>query len=416
VPVTQMPKTHRSSRHRAAVTAGRVLWPLGLAAAGWLGVNLALKVMTWVLTMPPVYGAFLVLYSWKTWALVFIAVALGLSRRPLLRPPGRARSLRLPWTLIPLSLPILGFVGFLIFFNDSPRLLPFDENPYGFRPSYPGDMLETFPGNGPDMPAFEVRTNAMGYRDAPWTEESLADRRVAVIVGDSFVEGHGVPQEDILARRLEGLLDAEGGAPPWRVVSVAIAPSGLRYACDALEVFVDRLDPEIVIMGYLIHGDRLPMDVVDIKGAFPRPVVMALKLFGVLEDIHRTSKYYHEYGIGDRVANDRAALGARFSRLVEGLRARGVPLVVMEYYEPEPMFDEHRGTPGVHFVGWDDVIAASRPTDDPLEIDGGAQHWYADPTLAFAGDGHPTQRANGHISRAIATRMRAALTAQKEIE
>lgn len=414
-----MAETTPSTRQpgRVARTVGRVLWPLGAAGAAWLGTNLLLKLIVWIGTMPFVYGAFLVLYSWKTWALVFLGVGLGLSRGPLLRAPGRgAGATRMPWVLLPAALPLAGFVAFMIFFNDSPRLLPFDENPYGFRPSYPGDMVETFPGNGPDMPAFEVRTNAMGYRDLPWTEESLSGHRVAVIVGDSFVEGHGVPQEDILARRLERLLAADGDAPPWRVVSVAIAPSGLRYACDALEVFVERLDPEIMVMGYLIHGDRLPMDVVDIKGAFTRPMVMALKLFGVLEDIHRTSKYYHEYRVGERVAADRVALGARFGRLVEGLRSRDVPLVVMEYYEAEPMFDPYRGAPGVDFVGWEDVVAGSRATDDPLEIEGGIERWYQDPSLAFAGDGHPTQRANRHISHAIVARMRGALAAREENE
>ena len=400
--------------HRMMILAGRLLWPLGLAVAAWLGVNVILKLMTCVLTMPFVYGAFLVLYSWKTWAFVFVLVALGLSRRPLLRAPGRSGAMRIPWILIPLNLPALGFVAFMIFFSDSPRLLPFDRNAYGFRTSYPGDMVETFPGNGPEMPAFEVTTNSEGYRDDPWTVEELRARRVAVIVGDSFVEGHGVPQEDILARRLERLLAEDAGAPPWRVVSIAIAPSGLRYACDALEVFVELLDPEIVVMGYLIHGDRLPMDVVDIKTAFPRPVVMALKLFGVLEDLHRTSKYYHEYGIGDRVANDRSDLGARFSSLVQQLRARRIPLVVMEYYEPEPMFDAHRGSAGLRFVDWDDVVTASAGTDDPLDIEGGAQRWYADSTLAFVDDGHPTQRANEHISLAIVAAMREILGAPEE--
>jgi hypothetical protein len=62
------------------------------------------------------------------------------------------------------------------------------------------------------------------------------------------------------------------------------------------------------------------------------------------------------------------------------------------------------------------VIAASRATDDPLEIEGGAQRWYADPTLAFVGDGHPTQRANRHISLAVAARIRAVLEAREANE
>lgn len=404
--MAEAPHTTANSKLGIARVVGQILWPFGVAAAAWLGVNLILKVTTWVLTMPFVYGAFLVLYSWKTWGLVFLVVGMGLSRRPLLDGPGRgARALRLPWILLPACLPVLGFIAFSIFFSDSPRLLPFDLNRYGFRPSYPGNMVETFPGNGPAMPAFEVRTNHMGYRDDPWTEEELSRRRVVVIVGDSFVEGHGVQQDAILARRLERLLNQDGSRPLWRVVSVAIAPSGLRYYCDALDTFAKRLRPEVVVMGYLIHGDRLPMDVVDIKKALPRPMVLALKLFGVLEDIHRTSKYYHQYGIGDRLANDSAALGDRFSRLVEGLSARGVGLVVMEYFKPDPMFDPHRDADGLAFVGWDDVVTASRSTDDPLYIEGDAQGWHQDPTLAFVGDGHPTDRANAHISRAIATRI-----------
>ncbi len=395
-----------NSKHGAAKIAGRLLWPLGVAVVAWLGVNLVLKVATWILTMPFVYGAFLVLYSWKTWALVFLVIAMWPSRRALLEGSGWGMgALRLPWILLPACLPVIGFVAFTINFSDSPRLLPFDLNAYGFRPSYPGDMVETFPGNGPDMPDFEVRTNELGYRDEPWTKEDLAHRRVAVIVGDSFVEGHGVQQDDIMARRLEVLLNQDHAQPSWRVVSVAIAPSGLRYYCDALETFAEQLEPEIVIMGYLIHGDRLPMDVVDIKTALPRPMVLALKLFGVIEDIHKTGKYYHQFGVGERFANDRKALGERFSQLMESLAARDLGLVVMEYFEPEPMFDPHRGADGIAFVGWDDVVRASRSTDDPLDLGDDALAWHQDPTLAFVGDGHPTDRANAHISRAIAMKI-----------
>ncbi|MFH1529487.1 MAG: hypothetical protein ABIK09_02000 [Pseudomonadota bacterium] len=406
--MSETPHPATRTKRGLAETVGRMLWPPGVALASWLGVNLALKLVTWILLMPFVYGAFLVLYSWKTWALVFLGVALGLSRRPLLAGRGRGtRMLRLPWGLLPACLPLVAFIAFSFAMDGGPQLRPFDLNPYGFRPSYPGGMVGTFPGNGPDMPDFEVRTNPMGYRDDPWTEEDLAGRRVAVIVGDSFVEGYGVRQEDILARRLERILNRDHSQPPWRVVSVAIAPSGIRYYCDALETFAARLHPEIVVMGYLIHGDRLPLDVVDIKTALPRPMVVALKLFGVTEDLHRTSKTYHQYGIGEHLADDRADLGERFSHLVEQLQTWGIPLVVMEYFEVDPIFDPHRETDGVVFVGWDDVAAASRGTDDPLEIEGGPQKWHLDPTLSFVGDGHPTDRANGHISRVIADRIRA---------
>lgn len=87
--------------------------------------------------------------------------------------------------------------------------------------------------------------NELGYRDA--STSRLRDKRLVVVLGDSFTAGHGVNDyRDRFTNQLEALLGKE-----WAVANVARLGWQTRDQSMGLSTF--PLDPEFVVISYYLN-------------------------------------------------------------------------------------------------------------------------------------------------------------------
>jgi hypothetical protein len=90
----------------------------------------------------------------------------------------------------------------------------------------------------------DLATNALGFRDVPHGKKATGVTRVAVL-GDSFVFGSGVKQDEPLTRRLAALL-----GPSFEVVNLGVAGYGTDQALLTLRRWGPRLSPDVVLAGF----------------------------------------------------------------------------------------------------------------------------------------------------------------------
>jgi hypothetical protein len=90
----------------------------------------------------------------------------------------------------------------------------------------------------------DLRTNALGFRDVAHGEKAAGVTRIAVL-GDSFVFGSGVKQDETLTRRLAARL-----GPSFEVINLGVPGYGTDQALLTLGRFGPRLHPDIVLAGF----------------------------------------------------------------------------------------------------------------------------------------------------------------------
>jgi hypothetical protein len=106
-------------------------------------------------------------------------------------------------------------------------------------------LRENVSGVASDEPwQVDLATNALGFRDADHGEKAAGVTRVAVL-GDSFVFGSGVKQDEPVTRRLTALL-----GPSFEVINLGVPGYGTDQALLALRRWGPRLSPDIVLAGF----------------------------------------------------------------------------------------------------------------------------------------------------------------------
>lgn len=90
----------------------------------------------------------------------------------------------------------------------------------------------------------DVRTNALGFRDDEHAEKVSGIIRVAVL-GDSFVFGSGVRQDETLTHQLAARL-----GPSFEVVNLGVPGYGTDQALLTLRRWGPRLSPDVVLTGF----------------------------------------------------------------------------------------------------------------------------------------------------------------------
>jgi hypothetical protein len=90
----------------------------------------------------------------------------------------------------------------------------------------------------------DLATNALGFRDFNHPEKALGVTRVAVL-GDSFVFGSGVKQDEPVTRRLAALL-----GPAFEVINLGVPGYGTDQALLTLRRWGRRLSPDVVLLGF----------------------------------------------------------------------------------------------------------------------------------------------------------------------
>jgi lysophospholipase L1-like esterase len=105
----------------------------------------------------------------------------------------------------------------------------------------------------------DLKTNALGFRDEEHGPKAPGVTRVAVL-GDSFVFGSGVGQDETLTRRLAALL-----GPGYDVVNLGVPGYGTDQALLTLRRFGPRLSPDVVLAGFF-WNDVMENDSAEIYG------------------------------------------------------------------------------------------------------------------------------------------------------
>ncbi|HSB62555.1 MAG TPA: SGNH/GDSL hydrolase family protein [Thermoanaerobaculia bacterium] len=90
----------------------------------------------------------------------------------------------------------------------------------------------------------DLATNSLGFRDFNHPEKAAGVTRVAVL-GDSFVFGSGVKQDEPVTRRLAALL-----GPSFEVINLGVPGYGTDQALLTLRRWGRRLSPDVVLLGF----------------------------------------------------------------------------------------------------------------------------------------------------------------------
>ena len=269
---------------------------------------------------------------------------------------------------------------------------------YGFVPAYTSDSPITFDGPGQSVPGYEVVTNDLGMRDRAWDEVPEGHRR-GIVIGDSFVLGHGVESTGMLDRFMEQAL-SEATGDPWEVFNLAQVPAGLWYYVEAVQAMASDIGPEFVVLSVL-HFDLQAFELRQLGFRGTPRLDRAWRAFGVDRLVMRHGARTSGLRASTRLGRGAAQRSAdRLADLIEHSRQHGYTLVVWQPQTPVAEFDPYRSGDVPHFVDWTDVV---RHTD---WIPHGREHpgaeWADDPTLGIEGDGHPTARANALIAETLA--------------
>ena len=116
---------------------------------------------------------------------------------------------------------------------------------------------------------YTVRYNSFGRRDVEWPPATLADPRNIVFVGDSFVFGNSVDDEDSVPTLLEGWLARRGdprevfnfgrggtGPPTYKLLLEDALASGIRAGTVVVGVFVGNDFYPSTLWGPVIELER----------------------------------------------------------------------------------------------------------------------------------------------------------------
>jgi len=120
--------------------------------------------------------------------------------------------------------------------------------------------------------------NSFGYRDNEWTKNNLENKTKVIVVGDSFVAGHGIEN---IADRFSGVL-AQNLGPAYAVITVAGNGWGTRTELMQLKNYPHKAD--IVIWSYFPNDIEEAASRLNQGFKFPTPAA------GIVKNI--TSKSY----------------------------------------------------------------------------------------------------------------------------
>jgi putative peptidoglycan lipid II flippase len=101
---------------------------------------------------------------------------------------------------------------------------------------------------------YVFHANSLGLRGSERPFAKQASTRRVVVLGDSFVAGYGVADDDVFTARLEHLLN-DGGPPPTEVINVGRTGSSTIRELDLYTMVGRRFQPDVVVLAYFLGND-----------------------------------------------------------------------------------------------------------------------------------------------------------------
>lgn len=101
---------------------------------------------------------------------------------------------------------------------------------------------------------YTFTANSLGLRGPERSFAKPAGTRRIAVIGDSFVVGYGVADNDVLTAQLENLLTV-AGQPPTQVLNVGRTGTSTIREYDLHRLIARRFDPDIVVLAYFLGND-----------------------------------------------------------------------------------------------------------------------------------------------------------------
>ena len=132
---------------------------------------------------------------------------------------------------------------------------PHPKNMYVANKDIGYSLAPGFKGNY-KTPEFKINIsiNSEGLRDHEYKEKKKNEYRVLVL-GDSFVFGWGVEQENTFVKELERILNKEKGDKDYEVINVGILGYGTEQELKYLREKGMKYNPDLVLLGFYIGND-----------------------------------------------------------------------------------------------------------------------------------------------------------------
>ena len=161
------------------------------------------------------------------------------------------------------------------------------------------------------------RTNSHGLRDRERTLEKPAAIRRVLLLGDSVVEGHGLPESEMISRQLEDLYD-DGST---EVLNFGVSAYCTRAEIELLEVKGLQFTPDVVLLVFVENDfDNFNREAFPLGDTIDRPAV-AKALFRMSHLFRLVSIQWNLFHFGaeaDPVRWNQEAIGD--NNVIEGLR------------------------------------------------------------------------------------------------
>ena len=235
------------------------------------------------------------------------------------------------------------------------------------------------------LPHVTYRHDRNGFRGAGFDDIKAPGRLRVALVGDSFIFGQGVEEDQPLKARLDEELAKRGLADKVEVLNLGIPGANLATHVRMYALAHEQLGADAIVMGVFEDNDLTIWDVQDEINALARPGSFSLGCFA----------------LGQRptvvlatllMQMSSAQAVASFEHIVVGLtaiRARdgAPPLVILDYFTHRPAVrDRFAGFANTSFIAT-------------------AKHGEKSPEHPIPHDGHPSVRGNQLFAGLVAEKL-----------
>ena len=133
------------------------------------------------------------------------------------------------------------------------------------------ELKANYRNQAPDFIRTYERTNSHGQRDRERQLEKPGGVRRILLLGDSVVEGYGLPEPNIISTRLEKLF-TEGDV---EVLNFGVSAYCTRAEVELLEVKGLRFDPDVVVIVFVENDfDNFNREAFPLEAAVERPAIV----------------------------------------------------------------------------------------------------------------------------------------------
>ena len=117
----------------------------------------------------------------------------------------------------------------------------------------------------PGAEQYDLKINALGFRDREYDEDKPTGVTRILVVGDSIVQGDSasdaVPLDQVMANAMEDALNEAAGGPAYQVFSTGVAGYNVVQEAAFLQRRGMDLEPDLVVIGACLNDFAPPQEV-----------------------------------------------------------------------------------------------------------------------------------------------------------